>query len=75
MKRKTKNILNIWSGGTIELSLDTIVYLTTVNRYNEIKVHEIKVQDLKENIAYISRFEAIYGTKESIERHNKTTGY
>lgn len=71
----TKWIRDLWSHEMIELPLDTIVYLTTVLWYNEIKVHEIKVQDLKENAAYVSRFEAIYDTKESIERHKRNTGY
>ena len=70
-----KCIRDLWSHRMIELSLDTVVYLTTVLWYNEIKVHEIKVQDLKEKAAYLSRFEAIYDTKDSIERHKRNTGY
>ena len=70
-----KCIRDLWSHRMIELPLDTIVYLTTVLWYNEIKVHEIKVQDLKEKAAYLSRFEAIYDTKDSIERHKRNTGY
>ena len=71
----TIHILDLWSGSTTEVALDTIVYLTTVLWYNEIKVHEIKVQDLKEKAAYLSRLDAIIDTKDSIERHNRNTGY
>ena len=71
----TKWIHNLWSHEMIELPLDTIVYLTTVLWYNDIQVHEIKVEDLKENAAYLSRLDAIIDTKDSIERHNRNTGY
>ena len=67
----TIHIFDLWSGSTIELPLNTIVYLTTVLWYNEIKVHEIKVQDLKEKAAYLSRLDAIIDTKDSIERNKR----
>ena len=70
----TKWIRDLWSHEMIELPLDTIVYLTTVLWYNDIQVHEIKVEDLKENAAYLSRLDAIIDTKDSIERHNRNPG-
>jgi hypothetical protein len=54
----------------IELSYDDLVYIPIVNDDKSIKIWTCKVSDLYNNLAYISKKDAIYATRKSLERHN-----
>ena len=68
-KPKTKWIRDLWSHVMTELSHNDTVYLPEVTN-GKIIIHERKVKDMSDNLAYTSKEEAVYATRKSLEKHN-----
>jgi len=68
-KPKTKWIRDLWSHVMTELAHDDTVYLPEVTN-EKIIIHERKVKDMNDNLAYVHKQDAIYAARKSLERRN-----
>lgn len=69
-KPKTKWIRDLATHVMTELAHDDTVYLPEVSN-GKIIVHERKVKDMSDNLAYLTRLDAIADTRSRVQHHNK----